>query len=86
MLLSYVNVKIAELDGRKQELLARIAELAVEAISPEQVNQISGYLDTWENVSFDDKPFSYTHLDVYKRQHSTSTIINPLEVRKPDGI
>ena len=37
------------------ELLARIAELTVEAISPEQVNQISGYLDTWENVSFDDK-------------------------------
>ena len=53
--LSYVNVKIAELDGRKQELLARIAELTVEAISPEQVSQISGYLDTWENVSFDDK-------------------------------
>lgn len=55
VLLSYVNVKIAELDGRKQELLARIAELAVEAISPEQVSQISGYLDTWENISFDDK-------------------------------
>ena len=55
VLLSYVNVKIAELDGCKQELLARIAELTVEAISPEQVSQISGYLDTWENVSFDDK-------------------------------
>lgn len=38
VLLSYVNVKIAELDGRKQELLARIAELTVEAISPEQVS------------------------------------------------
>ena len=46
---------VAELDGRKQELLARIAELTVEAISPEQVSQISGYLDTWDNVSFDDK-------------------------------
>ena len=45
VLFSYVNVKIAELDGRKQELLARIAELTVEAISPEQVSQISGYLD-----------------------------------------
>jgi len=55
VLLSYVNVKIAELDGRKQELLAKIAELTVEAISPEQVSQISGYLDTWKNVSFDDK-------------------------------
>ena len=29
--------------------------VTVEAISPEQVSQISGYLDTWENVSFDDK-------------------------------
>ena len=27
----------------------------MEAISPEQVSQISGYLDTWEHVSFDDK-------------------------------
>ena len=33
VLLSYVNLKIAELDGRKQELLAWIAELTVEAIS-----------------------------------------------------
>lgn len=55
VLLSYVNVKIAELDGCKQELVKQIAELTVEAISPEQVNQISGYLDTWDNVSFDDK-------------------------------
>ena len=55
VLLSYVNVKIAELDGRKQELLARIAELTVKPSAPEQVSQISGYLDTWENVSFDDK-------------------------------
>ena len=47
VLLSYVNVKIAELDGRKQELLAKIAELTVEA---EQVSQISGYLDTWDSV------------------------------------
>ena len=53
--LLYISFRIAELDGRKQNLLARIAELTVEAISPEQVSQISGYLDTWENVSFDDK-------------------------------
>lgn len=46
VLLFYVNAKIAELDGRKQELLAKMAELTVEAISPEQVSQISGYLDT----------------------------------------
>ena len=33
VLLSYVNVKIAELDGRKQELVKRIADLTVEAIN-----------------------------------------------------
>ena len=55
VLLSYVNVKIAELDSRKQALVKEIAELTVEAISPEQIQQISGYLDAWETVSFDDK-------------------------------
>ena len=55
VLLSYVNMKIAELDSRKQELVKQIAELSVEAISPEQVKEISGYLDTWDSVSFDDK-------------------------------
>ena len=39
-----------------QELVRNIKRgLTVEAISPEQISQISGYLDTWENVSFDDK-------------------------------
>ena len=55
VLLSYVNGQIAELDGPKQELVKQIAELTVETISPGQVNQISGYLDTWDDVSFDDK-------------------------------
>ncbi len=55
VLLSYVNVKIAELDSRKQALVKEIAELTVDTISPEQVRQISGYLDAWETVSFDDK-------------------------------
>ena len=55
VLLSYVNVKIVELDSRKQALVKEIADLTVNTISPEQVQQISGYLDTWETVSFDDK-------------------------------
>lgn len=55
VLLSYVNVKIAELDSRKQALVKKIADLTVDTISPEQVQQISGSLDTWETVSFDDK-------------------------------
>ena len=32
----------------------------------EKMESISGYLDDWENVSFE--AVSYTHLDVYKRQ------------------
>ncbi|MBA4699768.1 MAG: hypothetical protein H2212_10100 [Ruminococcus sp.] len=55
VLLFYVNVKIAELDSRKQALVKEIADLTVDTISPEQVQRISGYLDTWETVSFDDK-------------------------------
>lgn len=55
VLRSYVNVKIVEPDGRKQVFAKQIAALTVEAIHPEQVSWISGYLDTWENVSFDDK-------------------------------
>ena len=47
-----MNVKIEELDGRKQELVNQIAELTVEVTSPEQVSQISGYLDTWEKCIF----------------------------------
>jgi len=49
-----VNVKIAELDGRKQELVKQIAELTTEAVSPDQIVQIS-YLDDWDSVAFDDK-------------------------------
>ena len=41
---------------RFQELVRNIKRgLTVEAISPEQISQISGYLDTWDSVSFDGK-------------------------------
>ena len=55
VLFSYVNVKIAELDGRKQELSGKDSGVDCGGHQPGQVSQISGYLDTWENVSFDDK-------------------------------
>ncbi len=55
VLLSYVNSKIEELDGPKQKLVKKGAELSVETVSPEQVKEISGYLDTWDEVNFDDK-------------------------------
>ena len=34
---------------------SEIAKLTAEAVSPEQIDTISNYLDDWENVSFEDK-------------------------------
>ena len=55
VLISYANAKIEELDSRRQTLANEIAKLTAEAVSPEQINTISNYLDDWENVSFEDK-------------------------------
>ena len=54
VLLSYVNSKIEELDERKQKLVKKSTELSVETVSPEQVKEISAYLDTWDEVDFED--------------------------------
>ncbi len=55
VLISYANAKIEELDSRRQALTNEIAKLTAEAVSPEQIDTISNYLDDWENVSFEDK-------------------------------
>ena len=55
VLISYANAKIEGLDSRRQALASEIANLTAEAVSPEQIDTISGYLDDWENVSFEDK-------------------------------
>lgn len=55
VLISYANAKIEELDSRRQALASEIAKLTAEAVSPEQIDTISNYLDDWENVSFEDK-------------------------------
>lgn len=39
----------------RQTLAGEIARLTAEAVSPEQIDTISDYLDDWENVSFEDK-------------------------------
>jgi len=54
-LLSYVNAKIEELDGQRQTLNKKIADLSVQTISPDQIDKISDYLDDWENISFEDR-------------------------------
>jgi len=55
VLLSYANTKIEELDTRRQTLTKEIADRTVDAVSPEQIERLSNYLDDWENVGFDDR-------------------------------
>ena len=54
-LLSYANTKIEELDTKRQSLTKAIADMSAEAVSPEHMKKISGYLHDWDNVSFEDR-------------------------------
>ena len=55
VLLSYANAKIEELDTRRQSLTKAIADMSAEAVSPEHMKRISGYLDNWDNIGFEDR-------------------------------
>ncbi|MCL2409545.1 MAG: recombinase family protein, partial [Oscillospiraceae bacterium] len=54
-LLSYANTKIEELDTKRQSLSKAIADVSAEAVSPEHIKRISGYLQDWDNISFEDR-------------------------------
>ena len=47
ILLSYANDKIEELDTRRQGIIKAIADMSAEAVSPEHMKRISGYLHNW---------------------------------------
>ncbi|MCL2056650.1 MAG: recombinase family protein [Oscillospiraceae bacterium] len=55
ILLSYANSKIEELDTKKQSLAKAIADMSAGAVSPEQIKRISGHLNDWDNISFEDR-------------------------------
>jgi len=55
ILLSYANSRIEELDAKRQSLTKAIADMKANAISPEHMRSISGYLAKWEDVSFEDR-------------------------------
>lgn len=55
VLISYANNKIEALDNERQCLAKSIADLTIDTVAPEQMIRISGYLDDWDNVDFDDK-------------------------------
>ena len=54
-LLSYANGKIEQLDAKRQSLIKAIADMSAETVSPEQIKRISGFLDTWDDVEFEDR-------------------------------
>jgi len=55
VLLSYANGRIEELDAKRQSLVKAIADMSAEAVSPEHMKRISGYLDNWDNIGFEDR-------------------------------
>jgi len=54
-LLAYANNKIEELDARRQELMATIADKSAETVSPEKIKCISNHLENWSIATFEDK-------------------------------
>jgi len=55
--MSYVNDKMVELDAKRQSLLKAIADMTAEAVSPEKLERISGYLQDWDNTSFEERQY-----------------------------
>jgi hypothetical protein len=55
VLLSYANGRIVEMDSARQLLQKQIADLSAESVSSKQIEQISDYLDNWNEVGFDDR-------------------------------
>ena len=55
LLISYANERIGMLDARQQELVKMVAELSVNALSPEKVELALSCLDDWENTEYETK-------------------------------
>jgi len=54
-LLSYANAKIEELDAKRQELIKRIADMSAATVTADQINLLSGHLENWDTVNFEDR-------------------------------
>ena len=54
-LLAYANKEIERLDEKRKSITKKIADISAEAVSPEHIKKISGYLQDWENITFEDR-------------------------------
>ena len=73
-MLSYANSKIEALDAKRQSLIKEIADMSAEGVSPEQLSDLSGYLNNWDDTSFDDKRIVVDRLITVI--NATSEIVN----------
>ena len=55
LLLQYANTRIEELDAERQKQLRLVADLTANSVSASQIESITGYLNDWESVNFEDK-------------------------------
>ena len=70
-LFRYINRRITELDGKKQEIGAKVSELRLRQDT--DVRAINAHLTAWENLSFEDKRQTVDQL--IKVIHATSDTI-----------
>ena len=54
-LLNYANAKVTALDVKRQSLSKAIADMSADAVSADHARHISGQLDDWDNVDFEDR-------------------------------
>ena len=55
VLAGYINDKIEELDIRRRTLNQQYSEMVVKLTPPEEVLELSGYIEKWNDISFEDK-------------------------------
>ncbi len=53
--MTYINMKIKELDDRKKQLEKELAKLSIDKIDNSQILKIADCLQKWENLSIEDK-------------------------------
>jgi hypothetical protein len=75
-LVSYVNVKIEELDTQRQTLMREISALTFDTIPSEQIETISNFLDDWESISFEDKQKVVDYLITRVKATNESVLID----------
>lgn len=55
VLASYINEKIEALDIRRRMLNQQYSEMIVKLTPPEELIALSGYIEKWDSISFEDK-------------------------------